>query len=63
MNKAGGFTMREKRILMTWIFGAAWDTFCTKKYDHMRRSAFLKTGALLTMTGKNDKMVQAPLRI
>ena len=50
-------TAREKRILMTFIFGNAWDAMCTKKYANFIRAGFEKTGLLLTRTGKNDNMV------
>ena len=53
----GGFTAREKRVLMTFIFGDAWQQFCGRGYDHVRLTAFLKTGLAMTVTGKNDHAV------
>ena len=54
----GGFTRSEKIITMTWIFGDAYAKICGPAYRYHRRSAFLKTGCLCTLTGKNDHMVQ-----
>ena len=48
------FTMREKRIMVSWIYGDAWEDFCGPKYAHFRRAAFERTGLLMTSTGKND---------
>ena len=47
-------TMKEKRILVTWVFGNAWSKLCSDSYKHARVSAFLKTGCLLTVSGVND---------
>ena len=51
------FTMKEKRILMTWIFGDAWQVLCGPKYNHLRFRAFEKCGLCMTMSGKNDGQV------
>ena len=53
------FTMREKRILMTWLFGDAWAQIQLPKYALLRRRAFEKTGLLITKNGKNDGQVIA----
>ena len=53
-------SMREKRILVTWVFGCAWSRVCGQKFKHARVSAFLKTGLLLTLTGVNDWCVAIP---
>ena len=50
---------KEKRILMTWVYGEAWDQFCTPKYDYFRRRAMEKCGLLITESGKNDHQVTA----
>ena len=50
-------TMREKRILMTHIYGSAWDKMGTKHYAPLIRAAFEKTGVLITRFGKNDNLI------
>lgn len=50
-------SMREKRILMTHIYGNAWDMMDGPRYVNLMRSAFEKTGCLMTNSGKNDNMV------
>ena len=52
-------SMKEKRILMTWVYGDAWEQFCSAKYDHFRRRAMEKCGMLITRDGKNDHQVTA----
>jgi hypothetical protein len=53
----GKFTAREKRVLMTWVFGNAWTKLTSIEYAHLVRSAFEKTGILQTATGKNDHII------
>ena len=53
----GKLTMREKRILMTWIFGNAWQKMCSASYQNLMRAAFEKTGILLTSSGKNQNII------
>ena len=50
-------SMREKRVLMTWIFGKAWEQLISKKYLGLRQSAFRKTGMHVTLSGINDDWV------
>ena len=42
--------MSEKRIMSTWVFGQAWNTFCTPKYDYFRHQAFVTSGLMVTVT-------------
>ena len=58
--EANKFTAREKRVLMTWVFDGAWDTFCTPKYAYVRKRAFQITGCATTTSGKNDHLMEAP---
>ncbi len=48
---------RDKRVLMTWIFGRSYEEFAGPKYLHCRQRAFRKTGMHLTTTGRNDAHV------
>ena len=48
----------DKRIMLTYIYGNAYQMLCSAKYDVLRERAFLKTGMLLTLTGENDHVVE-----
>ena len=48
----------DKRVLSTWLFGEAWEDFCSKKYMNMRRSAFEKGGCGIAASGKNDHLIR-----
>ena len=49
--------MYEKRILMTWVFGRAWEQLLSSRYRRFRQNAFANCGALLSRTGINDGTV------
>ena len=53
-----GFTMSEKRILMTHIFASAWEQFSSAKYHHARVSAFVHSGCAITLSGINDHLIE-----
>jgi hypothetical protein len=57
--ESGKITTSEKRILMTWVYGEAWEDFCEPRYDYFRRMAFEKCGMHITKSGKNDDQVTA----
>ena len=50
-------TAREKRVLLTYIYGEAWEEFCSSKNAKMRKQAFVKTGLHLTLDDTQDKTV------
>ena len=51
-------TMSEKRIMSTWVFGEAWDRFCSNAYLAFRQKAFLMCGTMITVNGINDNQIQ-----
>jgi hypothetical protein len=55
----GKISAKEKRILMTHIYGEAYDKLCSASYAPLIRAAFEKTGILQTRSGKNDGLVTA----
>ena len=50
-------TMKEKRALMTWIFGRAYQEFCSARYNYVRAKAFRMTGMHILSSGKNDEHI------
>ena len=58
--EAGKLTMKEKRILSTFIFAEAWQRFTGPKFQQCRLMAWVHSGAALTTTGKNDWAIQSP---
>ena len=59
MWEANKITMRQRRIIMTHVFGDAWNDFCSFRYQKTRTEAFLASGCGLTVTGVNDQTVIA----
>ncbi len=53
----GALSMREKRILMTHVFGDCWKRFCSQRYHMTRVRAFQRTGCAATLTGANDNLI------
>ena len=58
--EAGKLTMKEQRILSTFIFAEAWEQFTAPKFQHCRLMAWVHSGAAVTTTGKNDWAIQSP---
>ncbi len=54
----GKVNCSEKRIMMTWIFGQAWERFTSDKYLSFRVKAFATCGSLLTIDGSGDNLVK-----
>ena len=52
-----GYAASEKRILVTWVFGEAYEEFGQTKYSNLRRSPFEKGGCAITTSGKNDHLI------
>ena len=48
---------KDKRVLMTHVFGRAYNQILAPRYRRFRQSAFGNCGALLTRTGINDDTV------
>ena len=57
---SGKLTMKEKRILSTFIFAEAWQRFTGPKFQQCRLMAWVHSGGALTTTGKNDWAIQCP---
>jgi hypothetical protein len=51
-------TASAKRIMLTLVYGNAYERLCSPQYDTLRERAFLMTGMLLTLTGENDHVVE-----
>ena len=47
-------SMREKRILSTWVFGEAWEEIQKDVYKDFRYKAWSYSGLACTMSGVND---------
>ena len=49
----------EKRAMMTYVWGEAWEEYCGNKYRFHRYGAFFKTGLLLGQkTTENDNQIK-----
>ena len=49
---------REKRILMTYVYGDAYEEFCSPRFLHCRQQAFRMTGLCMDVAGKNDFWIE-----
>ena len=56
--QTNSLTATDKRIMLTWVYGNAYERLCSPQYDTLRERAFLMTGMLLTLTGENDHVVE-----
>ncbi len=54
------FTARQKRIAISHIVGETWQRFTAPQgpYTNMRMRSFIVTGCAITVTGKNDNMIE-----
>ena len=53
------FTASERRILITHWAGEAWDTLVSsRKYEHVIRKCWEKTGCLMTADGSEDHLIK-----
>ena len=52
------FSAKERRILITWWAGNAWEKLSAPKYDRLRLSCWQKTGCLITADGSNDDLIK-----
>ena len=52
------FSAKERRVLITWWVGKAWEKLNTDKYDKLRLSCWQKTGCLITANGQDDSLIK-----
>lgn len=55
--EANKLSATQKRTLVTHVFGEAWASICSPKYRWARKAAFVRTGLLMTLSGKGDDCV------
>jgi hypothetical protein len=54
-------TAKDKRTLITWCMGDAWDRLSTAHYQRLRWTAFQHAGMLVTAVGSNDRTLRCDL--
>ena len=52
------FSVKERRILISYRAGEAWNQLCQPKYDNLRLKCWASTGCLLTADGCDDHFVK-----
>ena len=52
------FSAKERRVLITWWVGKAWEKLHSDKYDKLRMSCWQKTGCLMTANGDDDALIK-----
>lgn len=52
------FSAKERRVLITWWVGKAWEKLNSDKYDKLRMSCWQKTGCLITANGDDDALIK-----
>ena len=52
------FSAKERRVLISWWVGNAWQKLNTNDYDKLRLSCWQKTGCLITANGEDDNLIK-----